>query len=63
MHKLESQLRETLGIPPEAVKTIVFAESSHWDPNWLKTSEQYYDDFIQNNLDQALAWLVKIGGK
>ena len=59
MHKPESQLRETLGIPPEAAKIIVFAESSHWDPNWLKTSTQYYDDFIQTNLDQALAWLEK----
>ncbi len=59
MHKPEAQLRETLGIPTEAGKIIVFAESSHWDPNWLKTSEQYYDDFIQNNLDQALAWLER----
>ena len=63
MHKTESQLREALVIPQETAKIIVFAESSHWDPNLLKTSEQYYDEFIQNNLDQALAWLVKIGGK
>jgi hypothetical protein len=59
MPKLESQLRKTLCIPRDAEKIIVFAESSHWDPNWLKTSEQYYDDFIQNNIDQALALLEK----
>ena len=59
MPEPESQLREILGIPQDAEKIIIFAESSHWDPNWLKTSEQYYDEFIQNNLDQALAALEK----
>jgi hypothetical protein len=59
MPKPESQLRETLGIPHNAEKIILFAESSHWDPNWLKTSEQYYNDFIQNILDTALVFLEK----
>jgi len=59
MCESESKLRKTLGIPMDAEKVLVFAESSHWDPNWLKTSEQYYHDYVQNNLDLALEWLQK----
>ena len=55
----ESKLRKTLGIPSDAERILIFAESSHWDPNWIKTSDQYYDDYVQNNLDHALEWLEK----
>jgi hypothetical protein len=55
----ETQLRQRLGIPPEADKIIIFAESSHWDPNWLRTSVQYYERFVERNLERALAELER----
>ncbi len=55
----ELQLREKLGIPSDARQIILFSESSHWDPNWLQTSEEYYTNFIQSNLDQAINLLEK----
>jgi hypothetical protein len=36
-------LRRKLGIPPDATHVLVFSESSHWDTNWLETSEGYFD--------------------
>lgn len=57
--KKEETLRSDLGIPPEAQKVIFFAESSHWDPNWVYTSQEYYDRFVQKQLDQALACLQR----
>jgi hypothetical protein len=38
----ETALRARLGVPPEARQVLVFGETSHWDPNWLHTSEEYY---------------------
>jgi hypothetical protein len=55
----EQALRRKLNIPADAERVIVFAESSHWDPDWLYTSETYYQRFVQNNLDQALAALQR----
>ncbi|MCJ7551105.1 MAG: hypothetical protein MUQ30_15635, partial [Anaerolineae bacterium] len=43
-----------LGIPADAEKVLIFTESSHWDPNWLMTSEAYFDRFVRDNLDQAI---------
>jgi hypothetical protein len=51
--------RRRLGIPDDAEQVIVFAESSHWDPNWLYTSEEYYHRFVATNLDLALAELQR----
>lgn len=34
--------RERLGIPEGARRVLLFTESSHWDTNWLKTSEEYF---------------------
>lgn len=50
----ESALRQRLGIPGDAERVLVFAESSHWDPNWLRTSEEYYSQFVEGNLDRAI---------
>ncbi len=50
----ELLLRSKLGIPADAERVIVFAESSHWDPNWVFTSEQYFRRFVGGNLDRAL---------
>lgn len=55
----ERTLRSSLSIPPDAQKVIIFAETSHWDPNWLYTSGEYYDRFVQKQLDQALAGLQR----
>jgi len=50
----EKELRAALGIPSEAERVLIFAESSHWDPDWLFTSDEYYARFVQPNLDLAL---------
>jgi hypothetical protein len=47
-------VRRTLGIPDHAERVIVFAESSHWDPNWLLTSEEYYTWRIERILDEVV---------
>jgi hypothetical protein len=54
----EESLRRRLGIPDDAERVIVFAESSHWDPNWLRTSEEYFHRFVRRNLDRAIAELL-----
>jgi hypothetical protein len=38
----ETTLREKLGIPAGVEKVLIFAETSHWDPDWRNTSEEYY---------------------
>ncbi|MEJ2208204.1 MAG: hypothetical protein P8129_04110 [Anaerolineae bacterium] len=55
----ESALRASLGIPADAQRVLVFAETSHWDPNWLYTSQEYYDRFVQKQLDEAISELLR----
>jgi hypothetical protein len=43
----ENALRHKLGIPDDAAHVLVFSESSHWDTNWLETSEGYFDKHLQ----------------
>jgi hypothetical protein len=50
----ESALRKELGIPPDAARVLLFAESSHWDPNWLRTSQEYFQQLVAGNLEQAV---------
>lgn len=50
----EQEIRDHLGIPDDAKRVLIFAESSHWDPNWLYTSKEYFDRFVRHNLDQAI---------
>ncbi len=50
----EQKIRSRLNIPPEAKQVLIFAESSHWDPDWLFTSEEYFSRYVRHNLDQAL---------
>jgi hypothetical protein len=54
MTTTEDQLRRRLGIPPGARRVLVFGESSHWDPNWLFTSDEYYGLRIRRLLDRVL---------
>lgn len=54
MSSEEITLREQLGIPLTAERVIIFGETSHWDPNWLLTSEEYYQRRIVHILDAVL---------
>ena len=55
----EKSMRRRLGVPDDAEQVIIFAESSHWDPNWLHTSEEYLLRFVQPNLDRAIDELLR----
>lgn len=44
-------LRKRLGVPDDAARVLVFVESSHWDTNWLQTSDEYF----KNRLDPIFA--------
>ena len=39
-HPDSDPLRNHLGIPAGAEQVLIFSESSHWDPNWMLTSEE-----------------------
>lgn len=45
---------QRLGIPDDAERVLVLAESSHWDPNWMLTSEQYFRRGVRRTLDLVL---------
>ena len=51
----EQALRNRLGIPADAERVLLFAESSHWDTNWLETSEGYF----RKRLEPIFAALLK----
>jgi len=55
----EKSLRRKLGVPDDAERVIIFAESSHWDPNWKLTSEEYFNQRVLRNLDRAINELLK----
>lgn len=50
----EQQIRHRLSIPDEAERVLIFSESSHWDPDWLYTADEYFERFVRQNLDQAI---------
>ncbi len=43
----EAALRSALGIPESAKRVLVLQESSHWDTNWLRTSDEYFRERIE----------------
>lgn len=55
----EQHLRRRLGIPGDAARVLILGESSHWDPNWLHTSGEYFERWVGPNLDLALAELQR----
>ncbi len=59
MEMQESETRQRLGIPVEAERVLVFGESSHWDPNWLYTSDEYYRRKIQPIMLRVISELEK----
>ncbi|MEP7382342.1 MAG: hypothetical protein ABI910_11680, partial [Gemmatimonadota bacterium] len=54
----EADLRRRLGIPLDAGQVMVVTESSHWDPDWLFTSEQYFRWCVRRTLDRAIEALL-----
>ena len=50
----ERKLRAALGVPEDARVVLVLGETSHWDPNWLFTAEEYYERRIGPILDEVL---------
>jgi hypothetical protein len=54
----EQELRERLGVPHDAAQVMIVAESTHWDPNWLLTSGEYFRLCVRRTLDRALDELV-----
>ena len=55
----EAALRAGLGIPAAAKQVLVFGESSHWDPNWLHTTEEYYQLCIPRIFERVLLALER----
>jgi len=53
----EATIRDRLGIPPHAERVLVFCESSHWDTNWLRTSEGYFTHRLEPIFARILAAL------
>ncbi len=49
---------DELGIPAGAEQVLLLTESTHWDPDWLLTSEQYYRWRVRSTLDRALDELL-----
>lgn len=56
---VERLARRRLGIPDDAARVLILAESSHWDPDWLLTSEEYYRTRVERVLDQAIDVLAR----
>jgi hypothetical protein len=57
LNPTETNLRESLGIPKDARRVIVFGETSHWDVNWIHTAGEYFQMRIQKVVDHAIAEL------
>lgn len=53
----EAATRKRLGIPVDAPRVLVFSESSHWDTNWLQTSEEYFKSRLEPIFGAVLAAL------
>ncbi len=54
----ETTLRRALGVPSDAARVLVFSESSHWDTNWLLTSEEYFRARLEPIFAAVLAALT-----
>ena len=55
----EADLRQRLGVPLDAAQVMVVTESSHWDPDWLLTSQQYFRFCVRRTLDRAIEELLR----
>jgi len=52
--KTEAELRRSLGIPPEAERVVIFNQNAHWDLDWLKTFDTYYNLYVEKTITEAL---------
>ena len=50
----EQEQRKKLGIPEDAVQVLIIGETSHWDPNWLYTAEEYYRKRTHQTMEEVL---------
>ncbi len=55
----ESSLRRQWNIPDDAKQVLIFAQSSHVDPDWLFTSDQYQKLLTDKTFDRAIEELGK----
>lgn len=55
----ELHLRQRLGVPAQARQVMLVTESSHWDPDWLFTSRQYFRFWVQGTLDRVIDALLE----
>ncbi|MBS2021790.1 MAG: hypothetical protein JST92_05230 [Deltaproteobacteria bacterium] len=42
----EDQVRQRLGVPDDATRVLVFAQTSHLDLDWQRTFDDYYASFV-----------------
>ena len=54
----EAQLRTRLGIPADAKRVIVFAQTAHLDIDWQRTFDDYYSRFVDTIFTEAGAILA-----
>lgn len=59
----EAEIRARLGIPEAARRVLVFAETSHWDPDWLRTCSDYYHLYVVRVLEAVLRELRNDPGR
>jgi hypothetical protein len=52
----ELVIRRRLGIPADAARVLVLAESSHWDANWLLTSDEHHAKRVPSFCDTGGLW-------
>ena len=41
------EIKDRLNIPSDAKKVLFLSQSSHWDINWQKTFDEYYDQNVE----------------
>ena len=59
VNTVERSLRSRLGIPADAEQVLIFGETSHWDPNWLHTTEEYFTLRVATTIDRVIEELQK----
>ncbi|MCL4434474.1 MAG: hypothetical protein M1399_06870 [Actinobacteria bacterium] len=55
----EQAIRKRLSIPDWAERVMIVAESTHWDPDWVLTSGEYYKYMVRRALERAVTELQK----
>ena len=63
MHPDELAHRRALGIPDDAERVLMVLESSHWDVDWLLTSDEYLRFRVAPIIDKVLAELAAEPGR